>query len=404
MTDFTIPPKQTVTPLILNNGDTLTVSAGGRSEDVTVNKGATENITAGGLGVRTTVNDGGKLNVNGPASGDFNFSIDFTTINGGLVNLTHANADHTRINFLASSPFSQMDLHDQAVAVNPIIEGGSLQGAFPALVVDATSRVVNLKFVNGGGGVVEVADPSSLQSGISGLKVGNALEFGGVAAGNNITVTSFKLTNNQHDLEISYNNASVASYHLTDMQANTTFQISGRDNGVGGSHLSVLTVVKLGVGGPAAFDAQSAGTNVYTAEFGSAPDATELNVLSQFAQAQFDYGQQIGVQDPGVYAFEALGVALASGQHFQNEFGPSNSMYPASAAGDAQFVTDAYTSVFGHAGTTAQIQHFSDQLSFVEGLYTAAGMFGSPSNIDLLARGAVYGQMLGIAPTDLHSV
>ncbi len=71
-------------------------------------------------------------------------------------------------------------------------------------------------------------------------------------------------------------------------------------------------------------------------------------------------------------------------------------MYPASAAGDAQFVTDAYASVFGHAGTAAQVQHFSDQLSFFEGLYTAAGTFGSASNIDLLARGAVYGQMLGI--------
>ena len=71
-------------------------------------------------------------------------------------------------------------------------------------------------------------------------------------------------------------------------------------------------------------------------------------------------------------------------------------MYPASAAGDAQFVTDAYTSVFGHTGTAAQVQHFVDQLNFFETLYTAAGTFGSASNIDLLARGAIYGQMLGI--------
>ena len=59
-------------------------------------------------------------------------------------------------------------------------------------------------------------------------------------------------------------------------------------------------------------------------------------------------------------------------------------------------MTDAYTSVFGHAGSAAQVQHFVDQLNFFETLYTAAGTFGSPSNIDLLARGAIYGQMLGI--------
>ena len=37
-----------------------------------------------------------------------------------------------------------------------------------------------------------------------------------------------------------------------------------------------------------------------------------------------------------------------------------------------------------------------DQLDSFEALYTAAGIFGSVSKIDLLARGAIYGQMLGI--------
>ena len=110
----------------------------------------------------------------------------------------------------------------------------------------------------------------------------------------------------------------------------------------------------------------TAGTIVYAAEFGSPPDASELTVLNQFTQAQFDYGQQIGVMDPSVYAYQSLGVALATGQHFQNEFGPSNSMYSASAAGDALFVTDAYAIVFGHAGTAAQVQQFADQLNYFE--------------------------------------
>jgi hypothetical protein len=100
--------------------------------------------------------------------------------------------------------------------------------------------------------------------------------------------------------------------------------------------------------------------------------------------------------DPSIYAFQALGVALASAPHFQDTFGPTNVLYPVSTVGDVHFVDDSYASVFGHAGTAAQIQQFVDQLDSFEALYTAAGTFGSASNIDLLARGAVYGQMLGI--------
>jgi phosphodiesterase/alkaline phosphatase D-like protein len=144
------------------------------------------------------------------------------------------------------------------------------------------------------------------------------------------------------------------------------------------------------------FSAAIAGTTVYTKEYGVAPDAAELNVLIEFTTPQYAYGKQIGVIDPAIYAYEALGVTLAgSATLFQNTWGPSNPMYPNSAAGDAQFASDAYASVFGHPGNSAQVQHFVDQLDFFEGLYTAAGVFGSAANIDLLARGAIYGQMLG---------
>ena len=61
------------------------------------------------------------------------------------------------------------------------------------------------------------------------------------------------------------------------------------------------------------------------------------------------------------------------------------------------FSTLAYNLVFGHPGTTAQIQHFVDQLNFYESIYTASGAFGTDANrIDLLARGAIFGQMLGV--------
>jgi beta-glucanase (GH16 family) len=149
--------------------------------------------------------------------------------------------------------------------------------------------------------------------------------------------------------------------------------------------------------GAFAFSAATAGTTVYTAESGVAPDATELNVLIAFITTQYAYGQQIGVMDPVVYAYQAVGAALATtAAHFQITFGPSSPAYSNSAAGDARFAADAYASVFGHPGSSAQVQHFIDQLKFFEGIYTASGAFGSAENVDLLARGAIYGQMLGI--------
>ena len=97
------------------------------------------------------------------------------------------------------------------------------------------------------------------------------------------------------------------------------------------------------------FSSEDAANIVYAAEDGVPPSATELGVLNQFTAAQYAYGQQIGVMDPAIYAYQALGVALAStAAHFQNTFGPFNPTYPASPVGDAQFVTDAYSSIFGH--------------------------------------------------------
>ncbi len=148
--------------------------------------------------------------------------------------------------------------------------------------------------------------------------------------------------------------------------------------------------------GPEAFSADSASATVYSDEYDVAPDPVELGVLDGFTARQFAYGQHIGVMDPEVYAYQALGEALAStASHFQNTFGPSNPTYPNSVSGDAVFVSNAYANVFGHPGSPAQVQHFVEQMQFFDGLYTTAGTFGSATEIDLLARGAIYGQMLG---------
>lgn len=244
MTAYTIPPKQTVKPLILNSGDTLTVNATGRSEDVTVNDGATEQVNAGGSSFRTTVNDGGMEFVNGGKLDSTKTVIDFTTINGGGVILDHATADHTRINFLVSSPLSQMDVTNHSVAKNTIIEGGGFLGAQNGLLVDASSTAENVEFVKPGGKGAGLAlgDPlNSFKGFIKGLAVGDFIQFGAVGS-SSITVTSFELTNNRHDLTITYGSNQHATYHLIDLQPNTTFQLT--QGTIGQSHFSDLIVVK----------------------------------------------------------------------------------------------------------------------------------------------------------------
>jgi probable HAF family extracellular repeat protein len=142
---------------------------------------------------------------------------------------------------------------------------------------------------------------------------------------------------------------------------------------------------------PLVYSPDTASTIVYAAEYGTLPDPTETFNLINFTNPQYAYGQQVGVVDPVIYAYEALGAALASdASHFQNIYGPT------AIASDSVFVTNAYTDVFGHPGTPAQVQHFADQLNFLEAVYTASGSFGSSTNVELIARGAVYGQMLGI--------
>ena len=131
----------------------------------------------------------------------------------------------------------------------------------------------------------------------------------------------------------------------------------------------------------------------YTKMYGVSPSAGELNNLVVFSTDQFNYASKIQVAYPLIYVYEALGAALASDSVvFKNNWGPST------IASDETFVSLAYVDVFSHPGIAAQIQHFVDQINFLTGLYTASGAYGTDANIiDLLARGAIYGQMLSFA-------
>jgi hypothetical protein len=130
--------------------------------------------------------------------------------------------------------------------------------------------------------------------------------------------------------------------------------------------------------------------------YGVAPSSAELFTLKQFDALQSLYGQAVHVQDPTVYVYQALGEALADGSDtgattFKTTWGP------AAIPSDATFATQAYLNVFGVQGSPAQIQVFVNQVNFFKSIYTTSGAFGGNANeIDLQARGAVYGQMLGV--------
>jgi hypothetical protein len=109
------------------------------------------------------------------------------------------------------------------------------------MIVDATSTVENVTFERPGGkgAGLALADPLSVKGFIKGLAVNDFIQFGGTNSGTSVDVKSFQLTNNQHDLTITYNNNQHATFHLTAMQANTTFKLTE------GAVESTLTVVKI---------------------------------------------------------------------------------------------------------------------------------------------------------------
>ena len=142
-------------------------------------------------------------------------------------------------------------------------------------------------------------------------------------------------------------------------------------------------------------DLVTPGITAYQKMYGVAPSGGETKILADFNSIQYAYGHNIGVFSPKVYVFEALGLALAERSDtgsvaFKNKYGPLT------IGSDVTFVTQAYVDVFGVNASAAQVQHFTNQVNFFKGLYTNSGAFGSDFNrIDLLARGAVYGQMIG---------
>ena len=135
--------------------------------------------------------------------------------------------------------------------------------------------------------------------------------------------------------------------------------------------------------------------------FGAVGTSFEVtSLVTQFLPGQVANAMLYG-HNPQIYASEALGLALAFGNEFASHFGPSTSTMPNTTSGDAAFASAAASAIFGmaaNANTPGAIQTFVNNW---KALFTANGVVGianaTADQVDLAARGAAWGDAVGIA-------
>jgi hypothetical protein len=183
---------------------------------------------------------------------------------------------------------------------------------------------------------------------------------------------------------------------IAGVDANNAVATPGQVNPFTATDFTEMDVLGFSLNLPSANNVVLPALTTYQKMYSVPPSSTELWILKEFDVAQSVYGQLIGVLDPTVYVYQALGAALAGGSDtgstaFKDKWGPL------AISSDATFANQAYVDVFGAPGSPAQIQHFVDQVNFFKSLYATSGAYGTDANhLDLLARGAIYGQMLGV--------
>ena len=143
--------------------------------------------------------------------------------------------------------------------------------------------------------------------------------------------------------------------------------------------------------------------------YGAVGTSAETTLLAtQFLPPQVAVATQLGLNSQ-VYACEALGLALAFGNEtggtaFADAFGPSNSTMPNSTAGDLAFATAAATAIFGSASTINLINVMDAWVTNWKAFYTSNGLPGianaTAAQIDLAARGAAWGDAVGVGLAD----
>lgn len=140
----------------------------------------------------------------------------------------------------------------------------------------------------------------------------------------------------------------------------------------------------------APFDGGIAAVVVSSFVNGKTPaNAEKLTSLSDFAELQFAAYTNMGVADPDVGPYEALGRGFSTTTEFKAKY---------DALGEDAFIKKVYTDVLGRAATTEQVAHFQAQVDYFQSIYGKAGV--STTDGTLFAKGAVMGQILSIAVLD----
>jgi V8-like Glu-specific endopeptidase len=146
--------------------------------------------------------------------------------------------------------------------------------------------------------------------------------------------------------------------------------------------------------------------------YGATGTSAEItSLVTNFLPAQVANAIANGY-NPEIYACETLGLVFAFGNEtgstaFANNYGPSNPAMPDTTAGDASFAAAAASLIFGSAETSNTVPAIEQWVSNWKAFYTAHGIAvgGVSSNptaqqIDLAARGAAWGDAIGLALFD----
>lgn len=126
---------------------------------------------------------------------------------------------------------------------------------------------------------------------------------------------------------------------------------------------------------------------------GAVPSQTDYARLVAFGKEQFNSYASMGVANPSLGPFEALGRSYAADSVLKTTFASINGKGPVS-----DFIDSAYQKVFGKLPAAAAKAALTSQVSYFEGLYRGAGI--TAADALLQAKGAVFGQIIGYAFTD----
>jgi hypothetical protein len=119
------------------------------------------------------------------------------------------------------------------------------------------------------------------------------------------------------------------------------------------------------------------------------PTEAHLSDLIDFTASQLAAYQEMGVARPELGPYEALGVGFSETEAFRLSY---------AGLDDEAFSQSAYALVFSRAPTQAQLDHFTAQIAYFEGIYQGAGL--GAAEADVRAKGAAIGQMIGHAVLD----